>query len=123
MALTAASVIALAAGGVATGLSYSYQHQDDYRQTVQDASGVIRELRAQVSKAQLITGAWTTSAAFWTDTNADMAFTLSELTLIQYNATNKQVTETRLVFPASFGPSTSVMPVGPNVTSAETMPR
>ncbi|MCY2931995.1 MAG: prepilin-type N-terminal cleavage/methylation domain-containing protein [Planctomycetota bacterium] len=102
MALSVASVIALAAGGVATGLAYSYQHQDDYRQSVQDASGVMRELRTVVSKAQLIPSVWGGGLIVWADANADMAFTLSELTLIQYSASTKQVTEKRLIFPASW---------------------
>jgi prepilin-type N-terminal cleavage/methylation domain-containing protein len=102
MALTVASVIALAAGGMATGLSYSYQHQDDYRQSVQDASGVVREVQSLVSKAQLITGAWGTAVAVWTDANADMKASLSELTLLQYDSTAKTLAETKLIFPAGW---------------------
>lgn len=102
MALTVASVIALAAGGMAMGLSYSYQHQDDYRQSVQDASGVVREVQSLVSKAQLITGAWGTAVAVWTDANADMKASLSELTLLQYDSTAKTLAETKLIFPAGW---------------------
>ncbi len=102
MALTVASVIALAAGGMAMGLSYSYQHQDDYRQSVQDASGVVREVQSLVSKAQLITGAWGTAVTVWTDANADMKASLSELTLLQYDSTAKTLAETKLIFPAGW---------------------
>lgn len=102
MALSVASVIALAAGGVAAGLSYSFGHQDDYRQSVQDASGVIRELRTQVNKAQLITGVWGTALAVWTDANADLATSRGEMVLIRYDAPNKQLLETRLVFPSTW---------------------
>ncbi|MCY2924106.1 MAG: prepilin-type N-terminal cleavage/methylation domain-containing protein [Planctomycetota bacterium] len=120
MALSVASVIALAAGGVATGLSYSYQHQDDYRQSVQDASGIIREMRMQVSKAQLITGVWGTAVAIWTDTNADMKETMSEMVLIQYNSAAKQLTETRLIFPAGWT-QTQITAQDTNITFNEAM--
>lgn len=122
MALTVSSVIALAAGGLATGLGYSYQHQDDYRQTVQDASGVVREIRMQVTKAQLITGVWGTAVAFWTDANSNMAASLSELTLVQYDAAAKQITETRLIFSSGWTPAQiSAADVAMTMTEASTL--
>jgi hypothetical protein len=105
LAMTIAAIIAVAAGGVSMVLSQAYQHQDDYRQSVQSAAGVMREMRTLVNKAQLITGAWGDRAGIWIDNNNSWTIQLSELVLIRYDAVNRQVLETKLAFPSSWTPA------------------
>lgn len=100
MAVT--SIIAAAGGGVAMVLSTAQTHQDDYRQSAQTASMVLRELRTLGHKAQLFPGAWGDRTAFWIDTNGSMTIQLSELTMIYHDSANHRLLETRLAFPAGW---------------------
>ncbi|HOF18090.1 MAG TPA: prepilin-type N-terminal cleavage/methylation domain-containing protein [Phycisphaerae bacterium] len=107
MAIAIMSVTALAVAGVSMALSSAYAQGENFYQYLQDSRAGTLSIQEAINNAKLVTAAGSNGLVLWTkDTNSDGAINLSELSVISLQSNDGEITQSRVVFPASMDATT-----------------
>ena len=104
-ALAISSMVGLAIVGVSAALSSAYAHSQDFYETVRAGRTGMLRIQHLFREAKLITATTDTSAVLWAkDTNEDGLIDLTELHLLTYDASRREVLRVRVKLPADLPP-------------------
>jgi len=100
LALVITAVTGLAVAGVSMALSVASGHGEDSFRAVQAGRSAARRISNTVRKAKLVTAATADAVAIWAgDGNGNGRINLSEMTVVEHHAGDKELKEYKVVFP------------------------
>jgi hypothetical protein len=107
LAMAILALIGLAIAGVAFALTGAYSNSQDYYQCLQTSRITSMRIQADLRKAKLIASASSDSLVLWDgDVNGDGNINLSEIVILDWNSSAKQLWDERVVYPASMDAAT-----------------
>lgn len=105
LTLAVLGIIGAAVAGVASALSHAYASTEDYHEALQTGRSAMLRVQSIIRGSKLVTAANDDTLVLWAENDdEDDEINLSELTLLEYDASTRQILEHKVVYPEALNP-------------------